>query len=556
MNKIIILIIFVPIFIIFCVEDKESVTDSIITSNNNNSATKNSIITFIDVTEQAGLLEPLKGIKGHSAAVGDFNGDGLPDLFVGTFSDRSWESYNVRGNLTGPEPDKLFINIEGNSFIEITDTPVNVFGRSSGSAFADFDNDGDLDLVVSHNKTGVNEYNSKGVYIFRNNGNNNFEDVTALSQLVVLNTAEVFNARNTFVFDYDGDGLLDILFQEDHVRSVSGDRSRLMHNEGDFTFTDTTVSAGISEILFGLGGFVGDINGDSWPDIYFAHSDILYINSKDGKFIEKRNYLLPLEYSLPEPENHNWPCSANIGDLDNDGDMDIVIGEHFPDAQKHRIFVFLNSGNDMEGFPIYKEITEQAGIKYSQNKEPNIQIEDLNNDGWMDIVTSSQDTFIYQNLGVIDGIPVFANPIPTIYIEESRGHWTAGCVFDYNRDGRLDIFLAEWEANAPSILLKNVTEANNNFINISINIPDTRNIFGVGATVKIFKPGESGNPDALLGIKLISVSNGYSSGSEAIAHFGIQKYNFVDIVVYMPSEGNVYIVDNVSANQFYIIRSN
>ncbi len=544
MNKIVILIILILFFNISCAENPETIITK----------TKNSIITFIDATEEAGLLEPLRGIKGHSAAVGDFNNDGFPDLFVGTFSDRSWESYNVRGNLTGPGPDKLFINIGGKSFIEIEYTPVNVFGRCSGSAFADFDNDGDLDLVVSHNKAGVKEYNSKGVFIFKNNGNNEFEDVTVYSKLDVLNTAEVFNARNTFVFDYDGDGLLDILFQEDHVRSVSGDSSRLMHNEGNFTFTDTTAQAGISESLFGLGGFVGDINGDTWPDIYFAHSDIIYINNKDGTFLEKRNYLLPAEYSLPEPENHNWPCSANIGDLDNDGDMDIVIGEHFPDGQKHRIWVFLNSENNMDGFPIFKEITVQAGIQYSENKEPNVQIEDLNNDGWFDIITSSQDTFIYQNTGVIYGVPVFSEPIPTIYIEESRGHWTAGCVFDYNRDGRLDIFLAEWHTDAPSLLLKNVTEIDNNFIDISINIPDAGNVFGVGATIKIYKPGESGNPDALLGIKVISVSNGYSSGTEAIAHFGIPDYNFVDIIVYMPCGGNIYKEDNVSVNQFYVIR--
>ena len=104
------------------------------------------------------------------------------------------------------------------------------------------------------------------------------------------------------------------------------------------------------------------------------------------------------------------------------------------------------------------------------------------------------------------------------------------------------------------MLLENITETSNNFIDISINIADSGNINGIGATVKIYKPGNSGNIDALLGMKVISVSNGFSSGSEAIAHFGVADYNYVDIVVFMPCDGDIIKESNVPVNQLYTIR--
>ena len=67
-------------------------------------------IKFEDVTEKAGLLEPLKGIAGHCAVFGDTNGDDYPELFVGTFTHFEDSVYNQRGHTTGKEPDKLFIN--------------------------------------------------------------------------------------------------------------------------------------------------------------------------------------------------------------------------------------------------------------------------------------------------------------------------------------------------------------------------------------------------------------------------------------------------------------
>src|SRR5690606_36742263 len=92
------------------------------------------------------------------------------------------------------------------------------------------------------------------------------------------------SARNTFVLDYDGDGLIDLLMQDDDVWGWSIGRSKLMRNKGNMQFEDVTKEAGLPEHFYGLGGFVGDINGDTWPDIFFPHSNEMYINNGDGTF--------------------------------------------------------------------------------------------------------------------------------------------------------------------------------------------------------------------------------------------------------------------------------
>ena len=512
-------------------------------------------IRFEDVTKKAGLIEPLKGMMGHCAAWGDVNGDGFPDLFFGTFTDRPDSMYCVRGHTGGPEPDKLLINQGDGTFKEVLDSPVRVVARCSGAAFADFDNDGDLDLIVSHQSFESEEHAKPNNFLFANDGKGNLTDVTTE---VGLNFGWPFLGRNTFVFDYDGDGLLDLFMQEDWVLAqISGGDSRLMKNMGNLKFKDVTKEAGfphgLRQGLYGLGGIVSDINGDMWPDVFFAHSCRMFINNKNGTFHEKKYNMIDEKYTAPATTNPNWTCGANIGDLDNDGDMDLVMGDHFVEPGLHRLYVYLNEGNDIAGDPILRDITYEANVANPDGKVIHMQLQDIDNDGRVDILTSRCKSFIYRNTGTTDGIPRFDIPDSSGY-KGGIGYWAGGPFGDYDRDGKLDFFGPEWEPGVASPLLRNITQNADNYLDIRLELNHSSNRNGIGAKVEIFKAGKLGKIKYRLGTAIISVSNGYASGYEAIAHFGVPKNKTMDIRVTMPCDGMVYTANLIKRNQLYILR--
>ena len=518
-------------------------------------------ISFEDVTEKAGLIEPLKGMMGHAAAWGDVNGDGYPDLFFGTFSDYPDSIYGMRGHPSKSEPDKLLINRGDGTFEEILNSPVRIRAVCSGAAFADFDNDGDLDLIVSHQShdtkdSEFSECHKPNNLLFENDGKGNFTDVT---EQTGLNFGWPFMGRNTFVFDYDGDGLLDLFMQEDYVRAeISGGNSRLVKNMGNLNFKDVTAEAGFPhgfrQGLYGLGGIVGDINGDNWPDVFFAHSCRMFINNKNGTFHEKDYNMIDKKFTRPATFNSRWTCSADIADLDNDGDMDLFMGDHFGwDTTFHRLYLYLNEGNDANGDPILRDITREAGLPNPDGHTFHAQLQDIDNDGRIDIVTSRINSLVFRNKGVKKGLPRFEEPYGP-GIKGGIGYWAGGALADYDRDGRLDFMGPEWEPAFPSVLLRNVTPGADNYLDIKPELENSLNRNGIGSRVEIYKAGMLGKKKGLLGTNIISVSNGYSCGYEAIAHFGLPKDERVDIRVTMPCNGKVYTATSVARNQRFILK--
>jgi enediyne biosynthesis protein E4 len=522
-------------------------------------------IKFEDVTEKAGLVEPLKGIAGHCAVFGDANGDDYPELFVGTFTHFEDSVYNQRGHTTGKEPNKFFINAGNGTFLEDKECPACIKGKCSGGAFADLDNDGDLDMVISHQahlKKWPGDLLEAGIernMLLENDGNGNFRNVTFHSG---IDFWYPFMGRSTFVFDYDGDGLLDIFMQEDFtLGDVSAGNSRLLKNMGNLKFKDVTKVAGFptgfQQGLYGLGGFVDDINGDTWPDVFFSHSCRLFINNRNGTFRELSFKMPDPKYTLPSNINKDYAyyCGANTGDLDNDGDIDFVVGDHLEfNSTKHRLFVFQNQGNDAKGDPIYKDITEDANIGNIGGRAIYIHITDIDNDGKMDICTSRFKNFIYRNIGVEKGIPKFDQPFDAGSEDKIMNYWAGGSFADYDRDGRIDFFGPEWYPVDKARLLRNVTPNAENYIDIKLDLKKAPNRNGIGAKVEIFKAGSLGKPEDRLGTHIISVANGYSSGYEAIAHFGVPNNETVDIRVTMPCSGPVYVAKNIKRNQLFKLK--
>ena len=534
------------------------------------SAAAQNPFAFRDAGDEAGLFPHVAGIAGHGVGWGDADGDGWPDLYVGTFGGYP---YNSKPNL-------FFRNQKG-KFILDEQPQLRVLGRANGALFADFDNDGDLELYTTNHAiefAGQPHFQEPN-HLFRNDGGK-FTDVSATSNAC----SKGFACRSACVLDYDGDGLLDLLVGECFFQGGTS-RSRLYRNKGGLVFEDATAAAGLPDRVTGFGVCAGDVNNDTLPDILLGGRHLgnrLFINQGGGKFAElpKANGDFQWEYKDTPDDT---ACGVAIGDVNADGLADVLIGSHcdrpwFTGGIPVRLY--LNRGIS-GGMPRYEDVTAAAGLIPLPMKSPHVEIQDFDNDGRMDIYTSivkfdaSSAPFplIFHNQGNSGGVPRFkefalaVNDFPTeadkkdgnvgpfferMEKEHKIVYMAPGPSCDYDRDGRLDLFLANWWVNSRSLLLKNESPAAN-WLDITVTRsasegkPLNRN--GIGAVVRLFPAGKLGQADSLLACKEIAVGYGYASGQEAVAHFGLGKTEKVDVQVILPHGAGKIEKRDVAANQ-------
>ena len=485
---------------------------------------------FIDATEQLGLVEPLLGMRAHAGGWGDVNGDGYLDLFVGSFAGASAETFQVRG-ATGPAPDRLLLGgPEGFTIAEqFLDEPT----RTSGVAMADLDGDSDLDLVLDRYPR---DRASIGSILMENDGG-------TFTEVANSGLDSALAGRSVGVLDFDRDGLLDLLQVGDPRGEGS---SRLLHNEGGLTFTDVTSSAFVDGVL-GLGVSTADLNGDSFTDVFVGGSNRLFVGNEGGTLREVVSDVFDWEVFGPEDD----VAGVAIADLNRDGLPDLVIGQHFNSTLNTGalvpVRVYLNIGVTETGDPMFTDVTEESGMSGLPTKAPHVEIVDFDNDGWPDILTTASadgGPAIFRHEGLVDGVPSFSTPAGL----GTAQYWVTGPTADINRDGRVDIFLAEWEPALPSLMLLN-DEPGGNWLSVEI---DPAVGGGVGASVAVYETGRGDDLEGLVGVREISVSVGYTAGSPPWAHFGLGDLDSVDLRVALPS-GQNYSLDDVPANQHLML---
>lgn len=487
-------------------------------------------ITFSDITAEVGLVEPLTGMHGHAAAWGDVNGDNRPDLVVGTFANRPFEKYQVRG-ADGPSPDTLLVAAADGSYaVESTFPPI--LGRTSGAVIIDIDHDGDRDVLLSRNMRD-RERGDAPTQIYRNDG--------GTFSLVDVDLGRLVSGRSIGILDFDQDGLLDILLVEDRF---GGDRSSmLLRNEGGMVFSDVSQAAGIPEGLHGLGIATSDLNGDGATDFFVGGANRLFIATDSG-FTEATDPL----FTWDTFGNEDDAAGVSIADLNRDGLPDLVVGHHYNSTLSQNrsvpIRVYLNTGNDDQEIPRFVDVTSDAGIEPLPTKAPHVEIADLDNDGWPDILTTAsadggESPAVFRNLGGDrGGTPTFSAPTGL----GSAQYWVAGPTADVDRDGRLDVLLVEWEPTLPSLLLRNESDSGK-WLEVTVSGSE-----GIGTTVWVWEAGRLDDLDALLGMREIVVSQGYTSGNLPVAHFGLGETAAVDVRIVSP-DGTSIAVTDVGANQ-------
>ncbi|HMH25337.1 MAG TPA: CRTAC1 family protein, partial [Gemmatimonadaceae bacterium] len=311
-------------------------------------------VAFANTLPERADFNPLNYLyyyNGGGVAVGDIDGDGLPDLYF-------------TSNLG---PNKLYRNKGNYQFEDITDKAgvADPDGWKTGVTMADVNGDGKLDIYVS----GVDYLTMHGRNVlYINNGDGTFTDRTKEFGL-----EHVGYSTQALFFDYDGDGDLDmyLLDHSTHTERAIGAQARggaprprtsdrLLRNDGGH-FTDVTDQAGLHDGIdgYGLGVVASDFNGDGCPDIYvtndFQGNDYLYINNCNGTFTE----------SITKAMGHTSRFSMGVdaADFNNDGRMDVISLDMLPERED-----ILKTSASTESFNIYN-LRLQAGYQpqYERN---------------------------------------------------------------------------------------------------------------------------------------------------------------------------------------------
>ena len=476
-------------------------------------AAGSSAISFTDQSAALGLVEPLTGMHGHAAAFGDTDNDGVSDLVVGTFANRPPDAYQVRG-ATGPSPDRLLRG--GDMFVPEDGFPGGL-GRTAAAVAADLDADGDQDVVLSRNSQD-RPGSELGSQVMRNDGGS----WSALD----LPLEPWFKGRSIGVLDYDADGMLDLFIVED--RYFDGGSSVLLRNLGDLQFEDVTAAVGLPTGIEGLGVATADFDGNGFTDLFVSGSNRLFLVG-DAGFTEATGAVAPWEAFGEEDD----VAGSAAADVNRDGLTDLVVGQHYNSTVDRGtevpVRLYLNRGAE-GGQVVFEDVTDQVGLIGLPTKAPHVQLEDLDNDGWLDIITTASAgdgaaPAVFHGSGVEDGIPRFEVP-------EGLGsdqYWVAGPTTDLDRDGRLDLFLVEWEPALPSITLHNET-ASGHWLQVSVSRPGG----AVGSLVEVYEPGSMGDPEALLAHRQITIGEGYAAGREPFVHVGLGDLDRVDVRLTLP----------------------
>ena len=530
--------------------------------------------------------------NGGGVGIGDLNRDGLPDIVFA-------------GNQVSS---RIYLN-EGNfKFKDITE---NFKGLSNdqwynGVSIADINSDGWPDVYLSATAS-KDKYKCKN-RLWVNQGSINGADPTFIEMAEKYGVAEDGQSIVAAFFDYDLDGDLDLYVMNNTVnqrmntayRPKMNDGSaqnndRLYRNNGDGTFTNVTIEAGILYEGFGLGLALGDVNKDGYPDIYvsddFISNDLFYINQGDGTFRnEIRKYM-------------SYQAKSSMGDdmadVNNDGNPDMFTLDMFPESyakKKQTIngfsYIFYNYDyqydfehqylrNQLElhnGFlngemlP-YSEVGQYMGI-YDTNWSWSPLFADYDNDGDKDLIIANgfpkdmtdKDWTRYEKQVygyVADAQQVISMApsvkVPNIAFENigglkfSKKHdwlpdiptYSYGASFvDLDNDGDLDYVVNNLDDQA--LILRNYTversKGKTNYIKINL-VGKKGNTMALGAKVELWDKGKLQYIEHFL-------TRGYASSIDPVIHFGLADQTTVDsIKITWPASSKMTRLYNVSANQ-------
>ncbi|GAA4236486.1 VCBS repeat-containing protein [Postechiella marina] len=525
---------------------------------------------------------------GGGVSVGDINNDGLNDIYF-------------TGNQV---PNKLYLNKGNLQFEDITDN-AGVSGDNrwyTGVTMADVNADGYLDIYCSV----AGKFNPKNNQLFINNQDGTFTDKAKEYGL-----DDIGNSVQTTFFDYDKDGDLDLYVANYPITKFNADvyvysqkmktvndleTDHLYRNDGN-TFTNVTNQAGVKSFGLTLSATVGDLNNDSWPDLYisndFASPDYLYINNQDGTFKEV----------VKQATSHTafYGMGVDIADFNNDGYLDIFqvdmdaktnkrkkanmagmnpdlfwgvvdAGFHYQYMQN---CLQTNSGVFKDNNPFFSNISRITGLS-STDWSWGPLFADFDNDGLKDLFVTNgtrrevnnrdffnqiDDAFAIDSDKTLEmslKIPsekidnfIFKNN-GNLNFKQANKDWgitykgfSNGVAYaDLDNDGDLEIITNNIDDKAS--VFKNNSSTTNNFIKLKFE-GSSKNKFGLGNRVYITANGETQMQE-------LTLTRGFQSSVAPELHFGLGQSNTINVLKVIWSDGKEEVLKNISANQSLVLK--
>ncbi|MBL4879732.1 MAG: VCBS repeat-containing protein, partial [Oleispira sp.] len=524
---------------------------------------------------------------GGGVATGDINNDGLIDIYF-------------TGNQVA---NKLYLNKGNLQFEDITEK-AGVSGDDrwyTGVTMADVNGDGFLDIYCSVG----GKFNPKNNQLFINNG-----DGTFLEKASEYGLDDIGNSVQGTFFDYDKDGDLDLYvanypptkfdspifyytFNMNNVKDLDSDH--LYRNDGNY-FTDVTKEAGVESFGLSLSATIGDLNNDTWPDIYvsndFNSPDFMYLNNQDGTFKEV----------IKEATAHTafYGMGTDIADFNNDGNLDIfqvdmdansnkrkkanmasmnpslfwdVVDAGFQVQYMHNCMQ-LNSGVFDDGIPHYSNVSRITGTS-STDWSWGPLFADFDNDGYKDLFVSNgtrreindndyfnklknlkieNDTLLELSLKIpsekIDNF-MFKNKggfefekVNNAWGIEYKGFSNGVSYADLDNDGDLEIITNNIDDYAS--VFENKSSEFNGYIKIQFD-GERGNTFGLGNRVYVATEDQ-------IQMQELTLTRGFQSSVAPELNFGVGKFKKINEVKVVWTDGKTQSLTNVNINQKLIFK--
>lgn len=570
MHKTILLVICISVFPFTTFASFEEVDKSIIKNIKFDHMGDSSGIKFehkrAKFVSQLENIMPWLTAGGAGVAVGDFNNDGLDDIYFTTSKlGENNHLYRNDGNFEFTEVgEKMNVGKVNSSKKD---------GTSSFALWLDYDDDGWQDLfLLRFGKTAL----------FKNLQGKGFKEVT--KKVGILRHT---NALSAIGFDYDNDGDLDIYiggyfpekdFYDKNVDSKvlfdswetarNAGRNYLFNNNGNGKFTDVTNDAGVDDRGWAMAVSHADINNDGWQDLYIANdfgTDIVFKNLGNGKFKDISKSAIGFDTKKG--------MNTEFGDYNNDGQVDIYVTNMTEPYLHECNMLWRNNGN--ETFTDVSVETNSCDTDWGWGAK----FTDINNDGLLDIYVANgfisagkedymdvlMDFIFRDDIDLTDakqwpkmtGYSMAGYERNVLYLQSGGGFENIAAasgvnsildsrgvaVADFDDDGRMDIVVSNIAAK-PDIY-RNVSKLKGNWISLKI-IGDGKivNRDAIGAKVELKSAGHSQ-------FREVTSASGFDAQSSLRLHFGLGSINKIDEVNITWSDGKVEKYTGLEVNKLY-----